>query len=222
MKLSSIFSACFAVAGLLLAVPFCVAADAPEKAAPDIVIPAQLPQGHPRIYATAAERDKLLEKIKTCKWAGDRYARLEREVKPYVERHKTDPDWIISRMQMNWEDGKRHTIFHAKDNAVPLAGRSGNAKYPTVRVAAGRVGNGTEQKLEELTPFGDGNLKLTRDGKSVDVPFDETGLAFENENQVILELALRAAIVYYFTGDEAYAQFAADVLWVFVRGAAQQ
>lgn len=222
MKLPSLIHAVFAVAGFLLAVPFCMAADAPGKAAPDIAIPAQLPQGHPRIYATAAGREALQRKIETCKWAGDMYAKLEREVKPYVERHRNDPDWIVSRMQMNWEDGRRHTVFHAKNNAVPLAGRSGNAKYPTVRVAAGRVGNGTEQKLEDLIPFGDGNLKLARDGKTVDVPFDETGLAFENENMTILNLALRSAIVYYFTGDEAYAKFAADILWVFVRGAAQQ
>ncbi|MBQ7730477.1 MAG: heparinase II/III family protein [Lentisphaeria bacterium] len=222
MKLPGLIYAVFVLAGLLLAAPFCMAADAPEKAAPDIAIPAQLPQGHPRIYATAADREALQRKIETCKWAGDMYAKLEREVKPYVERHRTDPDWIVSRMQMNWEDGRRHTIFHAKNNAVPLAGRSGNAAYPTVRVAAGRVGNGTEQKLEDLIPFGDGNLKLARDGKTVDVPFDETGLAFENENMTILNLAFRAAIVYYFTGDEAYAKFAADILWVFVRGTAQQ
>ena len=185
------------VAAFLASALFCDASEAQEKLAPDIVIPAQLPQGHPRIYAFESDRESLLKKIRETKWAGDMYARLEREV-------------------------KRHTIFHAKNNAVPLSERSGNAKYPTVRLAAGRVGNGTEQKLEELIPFGDGNLKLNRDGKTVDVPFDETGLAFENENMTILNLALRAAIVYYFTGDEAHAKFAADILWVFVRGAAQQ
>ena len=207
----------------LLISPVCPADDAPAMSAvPDIAIPAQLPQGHPRIYAFESDRESLRKKIHETRWAGDMYARLEREVKPYVERHKTDPDWIIGRMRMNWADGRRHTIFHAKNNAIPLAERSGNAKYPTVRLAAGRVGNGTEQKIEDLILFDDGNLKLLRDGMLTDVPFDETGLAFENENMTILNLALRAAIVYYFTGDEAHAKFAADILWVFVRGAAQQ
>ena len=210
------------IVSLVLVALTCPADDVSVAFTPDIMIPAQLPQGHPRIYAFESDRENLLKKIRETNWAGDMYSRLEREVKLYVERHKTDPDWIIGRMQMNWEDGKHHTIFHAKNNAVPLAERSGNAPYPTVRLAAGRVGNGTEQKIEDLVPFGDGNLKLMKDGKLTDVPFDETGLAFENENMTILNLALRAAIVYYFTGDEAHAKFAADILWVFVRGAAQQ
>ena len=210
------------IVSLVLVALTCPADDVSVPFTPDIMIPAQLPQGHPRIYAFESDRENLLKKIRETNWAGDMYSRLEREVKPYVDRHKTDPDWIIGRMQMNWEDGKHHTIFHAKNNAIPLAERSGNAPYPTVRLAAGRVGNGTEQKIEDLVPFGDGNLKLMKDGKLTDVPFDETGLAFENENMTILNLALRAAIVYYFTGDEAHAKFAADILWVFVRGAAQQ
>ena len=210
-------------AAFLPVAPVCMADDAPvAPATPDIAIPAELPQGHPRIYAFESDRESLLKKIRETQWAGDMSARLEREVKPYVERHKNDPDWIVGRLRMNWTDGRRHTVFHAKNNALPLAERSGNAKYPTVRLAAGRVGNGTEQKIEDLIPFDDGDLKLMRDGKQVDVPSDESGLAFENENMTILNLALRAAIVYYFSGDEAHAKFAADILWVFVRGAAQQ
>ena len=87
-------------AAFLPVAPVSMAYDAP--AAPDIAIPAELPQGHPRIYAFESDRENLLKKIRETKWAGDMYARLEREVKPYVERHKTDPDWIVGRMRMNW------------------------------------------------------------------------------------------------------------------------
>ena len=52
------------VAAFLASALFCDASEAQEKLAPDIVIPAQLPQGHPRIYAFESDRESLLKKIR--------------------------------------------------------------------------------------------------------------------------------------------------------------
>jgi hypothetical protein len=53
-------------------------------------------------------------------------------------------------------------------------------------------------------------------------PFEQTGLLAEQVNQTILEYAYQAAICYYFTGVKAYARFAADIVWTFIRGASYQ
>lgn len=181
---------------------------------------AGLPEGHPRIFTTEAERPALQEKINRTKWAKNIYDQLKLEVDPWVARHKTDPQYVISRMQMNWEEGKHYTKAWAEKNQIER--REGNAEYPTVRLAAGRVGNGSRPALDQVKPYGNGDMLLWRGGKQVEVPFLNTGLAIEDLNKDILGLAYRAAIVYYFTGNEDYAKFAADIIWVFVRGASQQ
>lgn len=176
-------------------------------------------QDHPRVFATKADKDALWEKITRNEWAGKIYKALKLQVDTLVERHITDPQYIVSRLQMNWEEGKHYTDFYTSGNFVPR--REGNAPYPTVRVTYGRsaVNSTSAPPYDKIEPYGNGDLMRRVEGQWKLIPFTETGLGAENTNQRIIEDAYRASIVYYFTGEKKYAKFVADILWTFIRGA---
>lgn len=181
----------------------------------------KLPEGHPRIFAKPQDKTMLQEKIRDVKWAKEIYEKdIKGKVAPYVERHKTDPSWIISRMQMNWKEGKHYTQYKARNNTI-LEG-TGNAPYPTVRLAASRVSNGNSANIDITTPYTGDMIAQVHDGKMEKVPWKKSGLTVECINHDILELAYFASIVYYMEEDESFAKFAADIIWTFCRGAAQQ
>ena len=97
---------------------------------------------YPRLYATKEELENLKQKIATVDWAKKYYENMKNGVTPYVERHKKDPEWIVSRLAMNWEDGKHFTTFETpKTNGHmgDISLRSGNAPYPTVMDDWGRI-----------------------------------------------------------------------------------
>src|SRR4030065_243925 len=90
---------------------------------------------YPHILVTDNDKQSILQKIEEQKWAKTIFDDLLSTVNPYVERHQTDPDWILSRYLLNRAEGKRYT--HAYDNGTGhyLVGYSGDAPVPTVRVS---------------------------------------------------------------------------------------
>jgi hypothetical protein len=181
-----------------------------------------LSEAHPRVFATEREREALRKKLQEVPWARSMYLELKADVDPLVQQTAKDRGFAVSRLQMNWDDGSRFTDFYTEGNFVTR--REGNAPYPTVRVTYARAATGSTPlaPLDKVVPYGGGTLPLFKDGAWTQVPFTQTGLGTETFNQAILEDAYRAAIVYYITGDKSYARFAADILWVFVRGASYQ
>lgn len=199
---------------------------------------------HPRIFVTEADRQAIRDKIESVDWAKDIYEGLKSDVDPVLAIHRNDPGYVVSRMQMHWEPGKRYTHFYTKGNYVTR--REGNAKYPTVRVTYGRAASNSVPMapLDKVIPYGDGSLTkpvgmnlgivklsdtpdniLSRLGNSMPydtVPFTRTGLGTETLNRGFIHLAWKSSILYYLTGNKDYAKLAADILWTFVRGAAQQ
>lgn len=199
---------------------------------------------HPRVFVTGGDRQAILSKIASVDWAKDIYDALKADVDPIVAIHKDNPGYVVSRMQMHWEPGKRYTHFYTEGNYVTR--REGNAKYPTVRVAYGRAASNSVPMapLDKVIPYGDGSLtrpaatgsgnvmpagasdsELYRLGRTIPydtVPFTKTGLGTETLNRGFAHLAWKSSILYYLTGDKHYAKLSADILWNFVRGAAQQ
>ena len=178
---------------------------------------AAYPQGHPRILVTESEHDALVRKIREVKWAADIYNRLKKSVEKYVERHKTDPGWIVSRLQMNWVEGKRYTRCETAGNNR-IDKRSGNAPYPTIRLSPIRTGTASCPSPEDMTPYSDETIALLRGKEVIKLPFAASGLGPELINNSLQSLAYRAAVVYFVEKDDAYAKFASDILWVLVRG----
>lgn len=183
---------------------------------------------HPRVFVTAKEKTTVLQKISSVEWAGNLYERLKAEVDPVVAIHQQNPTYVVSRMQMHWEPGKRYTRFYTEGNFIPR--REGNAKYPTVRVTYGRAASNSVPlaPLDKIIPYGDGSLPQAPKGKAGEdvpydtIPFNKTGLGTETVHRAFVHLAWKSSILYYLTEDKKYAKLAADILWNFVRGASQQ
>jgi hypothetical protein len=199
---------------------------------------------HPRIFVIEEECEGILNKVNQVEWAQNIYHDLKKEIDPIVAIHLQNPSYVISRMQMHWEPGKRYTHFYTEGNFVTR--REGNAKYPTVRVTYSRAASNSVPlaPLDKIIPYGDGSLTkpkgealgivkitegvnnmLSRIGleQSFDtVQFTKTGLGVETVNRAFIHLAWKSSILYYLTNDKKYAKLSADILWNFVRGASQQ
>jgi hypothetical protein len=150
------------------------------------------------------------------------------QVTPYVNRHRTDPEWILSRYLMNRVPGKRYTEFYSDPQGTRLTGYGGDAPWPTVRVSPHKRAPITADgygfrvpPIQDLVPY-DTAAKMhlqTTDGRWEWVkPQSMVGTI----NGRINDLALNAAIIYWLTGRKAYGTFAADLLSQWARGAFYQ
>lgn len=179
--------------------------------------------GHPRLIVDNGDKAAVLDKIAKQPWAAKTYEAMLEELAPYVERHKKDPRWILSRYQMNWAEGKHYTDFYGTQ-ALTLDSVSGNAPYPTVRVATfGRIpANHARPPLEELVPYDTARLMLLTNRTTGEKELMDPWKYVDAINTEINQLAMNAAVVYWLTGREEYARFAADILNQFARGAYYQ
>ncbi len=179
-------------------------------------------QGYPRLYAAKDASEDLKKKIQNVEWAKNIYDGLKESVQPLVERHKRDPQYIVSRLMMNWKEGSHFTDFDVPgEKSQEITIRKGDAPYATVTPDFTRIGSGgPPRNMDEWTVYYDGTGKIATDGGAKD-PKD-AGMIPGLTNKKLLDLAANAAVVYYVTGDKDYAKFAADIFWTFARGASYQ
>lgn len=185
---------------------------------------------HPHILVKPQDKQIVVEKIAKQPWAKKAYEQLLGSVTPYVERHKTDPEWMPSRYLMNRVPGKRYTRFFSDAEGTALIGYAGDAPFPTVRVSphkrppVSQEGYGYKlPALEELVPY-DTSMKmlLTRNTPGGKKEWVDPQNFVEGINGKINDLALNAAVVYWLTGKKEYARFAADLLNQWARGSSFQ
>ena len=145
--------------------------------------------------------------------------RAHSKVDKHVERHQTDPEWIVSRLQMYW---------HSHADKIYIKGEKldhveGRAPVPTVRYPAIR---GTQcmysaTSLEDTPPYQDSLgiwMKNKVTGKMEWVDPRETGANIGSMNMRVMELARDAARIWWLTGDERYAKFASDIFDTYMTG----
>lgn len=154
-----------------------------------------------------------------CLLSGVLACAQSRNLEGYVARHVTDPEWIVSRLQMYWDSHATHVYIKGeKFDHV-----SGRAPVPTVRYTAtrGTRTNYAAPSLEETRPYQD-SLGMWMRNKSTGemewVDPRETGRSVEGMNIRIMNLARDAAKVWTETGDERYARFAADIFDTYMTG----
>ncbi len=182
-------------------------------------------QERPSILVKAGDRKAILEKIEQYDWAKANYDKIRGEIEPYVERHREDPQWILSRYQMNWEEGKHYTHFRVEGRH--LAERSGNAPVPTIKVPSALRSpldpDGYGYKMpavDDLLPFDTRDtMYLRSSGPSGKCDWVDPGSLIGSINGMINELAYKAAFIYWLHGEDDYGQFAEDVLLQWGRGA---
>ena len=185
---------------------------------------------HPHILVRPEDKPVILKKISEQDWARLVYDEMRKEITPYVVRHRTDPEWILSRYLMNRIPGKRYTQFISDAEGTALTGYAGDAPFPTVRVAPHKrppiSADGYGYKMpaiEELLPYDTSMtmmMQSTAPGGRMERVDPQTYV--DNINGGINELALQASVIYWLSGDESYARFAADILVQWARGAYHQ
>lgn len=183
---------------------------------------AQESPNHPQIFTDKSDREALLSKIENEDWAKASWSKIEKEIAPYVNRHETDSEWIVSRMSMYWKEGEHFTQCYIKNQNWDYG--EGNAPLPTVRLPGMRTWNDyASVPLEDRIPYNEsgdllGISKSKADKTPVLIPYKETGHMVRANNMQILKLAEKSAFAYYLTQDEKYARFSSDVLWTWLLG----
>ncbi|CAM4206200.1 hypothetical protein ZORO111903_07260 [Zobellia roscoffensis] len=187
-----------------------------------IPLPENLEQGYPRLYITNAEKKDLQKIIKKEAWARDVLAGLHDEVDEHVERHISDTEWIVSRLQMYWKTKSTNVYV----NGVDYSHADGEAPVPTVRFTGSRNSATSygKPKLEDIQPYMDDPRGLYLPNKTKEGhPFEwaeqsETGNIIVSINEDIIGLARDAAFLYWLENDENFAKFAYDIFHTYMEG----
>ena len=109
-------------------------------------------QQHPCVYVSPSDKVTVRQKVKNEPWAGEAFAAIRSKVEKYVDRHQTDPEWIISRLAMYWKEGERYTQCYLKKQNWDRG--EGNAPVPTVRMPGMRTWNKyANVPLEQRIPY---------------------------------------------------------------------
>ncbi len=177
---------------------------------------------HPRIYTKASERTNIINKIETEAWAKASWGALLQDVDVHVNRHVTNPEWMVSRLAMYWKEGERYTQCYIKNQDWDYG--EGNAPLPTVRLPGMRRWNDfVNVPLEDRIPYNEsgdmlGVSRSSGDKTPVLIPYKESGHMIRANNMEILKLAEKSAFAYYITQEEKYAKFSADIFWTWILG----
>jgi hypothetical protein len=179
----------------------------------------------PHILVNDSDKATVLDKIKNQSWARSILEEIHNEVTPYVSRHQTEPEWILSRYLMNRIPGKHHTTFYSDASGMGLVRWEGNAPVPTVRVSTWLRAPITEKgssyrkpDIEELVPYDTSRVMHLFNPETGQKEWTDPQAYITDINGDINELALYAAIVYWLKGDDKYARFAADILDQWAKG----
>lgn len=193
-------------------------------------LPVAAQKMHPHLLVRPSDKQAILEKIRDQPWAAQVYQSIVKGVTPYVEQHERDSTWILSRYLMNRVAGKRYTTFYSDRGGAKLTGYGGDAPVPTVRVSPNKRGPITPDghayrlpSIGQLTP-GDTSMlmRLQRNAPDSGWVLTDPKSFVGTLNGKINQLALDAAIIYWLSGKEIYAKFAADILDQWAHGAFYQ
>ena len=185
------------------------------------LVSCQQQSSHPRIYITDGKKSAFTHKLQTVDWAKQSYDKIKSGVDPYVERHQTDPEWIVSRLQMYWDT--HYERVYVKGNAFSHG--TGRASVPTVKFAGHRdwATDYAMPSIEDTQPYMDEKGMYLQNLKKEGHPWEwvhpsKTGRMIGQMNNRILSLAADAAFLHWYTGEEKYARFASDIFLTYVKG----
>lgn len=193
-----------------------------------VCLPA-LAEKHPHILVKDEDKAAVLDKIEKQAWARQIFNQMKDRLDGYVVRHQTEPDWILDRYLMNRIPGKRYTRFISDKEGTQLIGYEGDAPVPTVRVSPHKRSPITPQgrayvvpEIEDIVPKDTSmTMNLLNPGTQEYERVDPQAFVAAI-NGKINTLAYEASVIYWLTGDEKYAKFAADILNQWVSGVVYQ
>ncbi|WP_276166032.1 heparinase II/III domain-containing protein [Zobellia alginiliquefaciens] len=175
---------------------------------------------HPRIYITNQEKENFENTLATVEWKKELVDKKKQRLEKYIEYCKKDPEWLVSRLQMNWKT-KHDKVFLREGN---FSHSEGEAPVPTVRYSGTRdwASEYMRPSIEEVEPYFDDPrglyLKHKKTGKMEWVHPSESGFAIDKINEQIMALVADAAFLYWLTGEKQYADFASPVFFTYMEG----
>lgn len=175
---------------------------------------------HPRIYCDDESKPAFLESLNNVEWKKQLVENKKANLETYLKLCEDDPNWLVSRLQMNWKTKHDKVYF----DGVRFSHSTGSAPVPTVRFSGSRdwATDYTTPSLEELEPYLDDergiHLKNKKTGEMEWVHPSKTGHIIEGINRRIMNLVQDAAFLYWVTGDEKYAEFAEPVFFTYING----
>lgn len=185
-------------------------------------VPQKMETGFPRLYVTQSGRKDLEMDIKKKPWVANVVKSLHERIDRYVFQHVTDPEWIVSRLQMYWKSKAKNVYI----NGIYYSHADGEAPVPTVRLCGSRDYTTPygKPKLEDVLPYMEDERGLYLPNKSKEgAPFEwteisKTGRVIFSINEEIMQMARDAAFLYWLEGDERYAKFAYDLFDTYMMG----
>ena len=193
-------------------------AQSPDK----IPLPTNLEQGYPRLYIKQSEKKNLQKTIQKEQWAKNVLHGIHERIDGHVERHLTDPEWMVSRLMMYWKTKATNVYI----NGIYYSHADGEAPVPTVRFTGSRdyTTNYAMPELEDILPYMDDERGLylrnrTKEGEPLEwVEQSKTGGLIHRHNQKMIGMARDAAFLYWLEDDEPFAQFAFDLFDTYMMG----
>ena len=185
-----------------------------------VIFPDNIERQHPRLISGDVNKSNLIQQIETNPEVSTAYESYKERVDNYVNQHVTDPEWMVSRLQMYWKT-------HSTDVFIKGAFYShaeGHAPVPTVRFTGARDPASTyfTPRLEDVKPYMDDERGLWLQNKETQnwewAEQSKTSRVVESLNSQIMGLASTAALVYWLEGDEKYAKFAFDIFDTYMVG----
>ncbi|WP_206667079.1 heparinase II/III domain-containing protein [Seonamhaeicola maritimus] len=175
---------------------------------------------HPRIYTTNLDKQAFLEKLENVAWKRELIDKKKQNLERYLNFVDINPEWLVSRLQMNWKT-KHNEVYLKGGN---FAYSKGTAPVPTVRFSGTRdwATDYKRPKLVDVEPYFDDSRGLyfehKKTGKKEWIHPSKSGHAIEKINQEIMQLVEDAAFLYWLTGEQKYADFAAPVFFTYIDG----
>lgn len=175
---------------------------------------------HPRIYCSDAVKTDFLESMKGTEWKQQIIDNKKENLEKYLSYCESDPEWLVSRLQMNWET--KHDKVYLRGGKFSHS--EGSAPVPTVRFSGSRdwATDYRTPSLEEVEPYLDDERGMFLAKKSNQekewVHPSQTGHIIEGINSRIMGIVEDAAFLYWLTGEEKYAEFAFPVYKHYMEG----
>lgn len=180
---------------------------------------------HPHILIKDEDKAAILDKIEKEAWAKQIFNQTKERLEVYVKRHLAEPHWILDRYLMNRTPGKRYTRFISDKEGTQLIGYEGDAPVPTIRVSPHKRSPITVQgqayvlpEIEDLIPNDTSMMMNLQNPATKKYERVDPQAYVAAINGKINTLAYEASVIYWLTGEEKYAKFAADILNQWVSG----
>jgi CubicO group peptidase (beta-lactamase class C family) len=185
------------------------------------VVAGSAPAEHPELLVKPSDLPAIRTKLDQFPWAKESFATLKSWVDSYVALCQTNPEYMSSRLFMNWQT---HYVTPIVENSRSTGGE-GHAPVPTPRFGGARDWATKYQapaRLEDLKPYNDNDGKVwlfnKETGKEEWADPGQTGRMFETVNERIIQTSADAGSIYWLTGDETYAKYASEILWTYMNG----